>query len=124
MRNEYYGSAKITYLDREAVWRALRSLVSRLAKDHPEVLKVAVFGSVARGEAVPGSDVDLLLVLASSDLPFTERFNKYRPERFPLGVEVFAYTQSEMERMLRESNAFLGRALKEAVTLFERQPAG
>jgi len=120
MRSEYFGSVKVTYFDKEAVWQALRELAPRLAADHPEILRIAVFGSLARDEAAPGSDVDLLIVLRQSDLRFPDRFDRYRPERFPVGVEVFAYTQEEMERMLSEGNFFLKRALEEAVTLFER----
>ncbi|HEU4759938.1 MAG TPA: nucleotidyltransferase domain-containing protein, partial [Dehalococcoidia bacterium] len=81
------------------------------------------FGSLARDEAVPGSDVDLLLILDNTDLPMPDRFNRYRPDRFPVGVEVFAYTEDEARRMLEEENAFLKRALREAITLFERSEA-
>ena len=121
MRSEYCGSAKITYFDREAVWKALRELAPRLAADHPEIVKIAVFGSLVRNEAVPGSDVDVLLVLEASDIPFRDRASRYRPSRFPVGVDLFAYTQVEIERMLSESNFFLKRALQEAVTLYERE---
>jgi len=120
MRIEYYGSAKITYFDKEAVWKALRELAPRLAQEHPEVIKVAVFGSLARDEAVPGSDVDLLLILRESSLPLPDRFSKYRPERFRVCVEVFAYTLDEVKERLSEGDFFLKRALSEAVTLFER----
>ena len=68
MRSEYYGSVKVTYFDKEAVWKALRELAADLATDHPEVVKIAVFGSLARDEAVPGSDVDILLILNKTDL--------------------------------------------------------
>jgi len=120
MRSEYFGSVKVTYFDKEAVWQALRELAPRLAEDHPEILRIAVFGSLARDEAVPGSDVDLLIVLRDSDLAFPDRFNRYRPDRFPVGVEVFAYTEEEIEEMLSEGNPFLKRALEEAISLFER----
>jgi predicted nucleotidyltransferase len=120
MRSEYFGSAKITYLDKDAIQKALRSLAARLAGEHPEIVKISVFGSFARDEAAPGSDVDLLLVLKASDLPFPERAGHYRPRRFPIGLDIFAYSADEMRRMLAEGNSFLKRALAEAVTLFER----
>jgi uncharacterized protein len=40
--------------------RTLRDEIIRIAAAHG-ALHVSVFGSVARGEAVPGSDVDLLV---------------------------------------------------------------
>ena len=42
---------------------ALRRLVDRAARDG-EVLAVILFGSRARGDAGPGSDIDVCLVLA------------------------------------------------------------
>ena len=120
MRSEYYGSVKVTYFDKAVVWKALRELAANLASDHPEIVKIAVFGSLARDEAVPGSDVDLLLILDKTDLPLPDRFNAYRPARFPVGVEIFAYTEDEARQMLEEENAFLKRALREAITLYER----
>lgn len=121
MRSEYYGSAKVTYFDKEAVWQALRELAPRLAEEHPEVVKVAVFGSLARDEAVPGSDVDLLLVLTESDLPVPDRMIRYKPDGFPVGLEVFAYTEREMQERLSQGDPFLKHILTEAVTLFERR---
>ena len=120
MRSESYGSVKVTYFDKEAVWKALRDLARRLAAAHPEIIKVAVFGSLVRDEAAPGSDVDLLLVLAESDAPFPDRSVRYRPDRFPVSIDIFAYTEEEVRDMLAQDNFFLKRALSEGVTLFER----
>ena len=50
-----------------------------------------LFGSLARAEAVPGSDADILIVLASSDLPFPERSVYYQPEFCGIGADVLAY---------------------------------
>jgi predicted nucleotidyltransferase len=44
---------------------ALARIVARAAAD-PDILAVILFGSRARGEAGPGSDVDVCLVLAST----------------------------------------------------------
>ncbi len=125
MQSKYYGSAKITYFDKDAVWQALRQLAARLGSQHPEIARIIVFGSLVRGEAVPGSDVDLLLVLRESDRPFPERAGLYRPSGFPVGLDIFAYTHDEVRRMLADGNWFLKHALEEGVTLLDRdKPSG
>lgn len=121
MRSEYYGSVKVTYFEKEKVWEALKELAANLERSHPEIRSAIVFGSLVHDRAVPGSDVDVLLVLDHSDLPFLDRPAKYRPEGFPVPVDVFAYTREEVERMLGEGNFFLKRALREGQTLFERR---
>ncbi|MFO8240414.1 MAG: nucleotidyltransferase domain-containing protein [Dissulfuribacterales bacterium] len=85
--------------------------------NHPEIERVLLFGSLARGEAAPGSDADLLLVLSSAADPFLNRIPKYIPMGLPIGVDVFPYTQEEISRMLADGNLFLRRALDEGVAL-------
>jgi predicted nucleotidyltransferase len=120
MRSEYFGSAKVTYFDADRVWDELRRFAAQLGETHPEITRIAVFGSLPAGRAVPGSDVDLLVIVSASDLPFLDRGPVYRPDSFPVGVDVFAYTEEEARQMLAEGNSFLRRVLAEAVTLFER----
>ncbi len=83
----------------------------------PEIDRVILFGSLARGTAGPGSDADLLVVVSHTDLPFPDRFVRYAPAGVGLGVDVFAYTQSELEKMLADGNSFVARALSEGVEL-------
>lgn len=88
-----------------------------LARRHPEIKRVLLFGSLAKGNAVPGSDADLLIVLAGSDQPFLERLAVYRPLAGSLGVDVFPYTEAELERMLAENNWLVREALLEGIEL-------
>jgi len=124
MLKKCYGSVEVTWLDRPAVLEATNKAVRQLASQRPEVLRVILFGSMARDEAVPGSDVDLLVVLADSDRPFLERFSQYRPSGIPVGVDVFPYAEKELEKMLEEENPFIRQALAEGILLYERHKPG
>ncbi len=120
MQVRSYGSVKVIYLDRPAVLEATRKAVQELAENKPEIQRVVLFGSMARGDAVPGSDVDLLIVLSKSRRPFLNRISWYRPAGIPIGVDVFAYTERELKRMQREGNPFLKSATDEGIVLFDR----
>lgn len=50
----------------------IAAALARLRQD-PEVQEIRLFGSRARGEARPGSDLDLLLILKGSLTPERER---------------------------------------------------
>ncbi len=115
-------SVKIFYFPKKAVWSALRSLSADMAREFAEIERIVVFGSLARDEAVPGSDVDLLIVLKESPLPLLERIPRYMPTRFPVGVDVLPYTNHEMEGKLKEGDFFVKRALKEGIELFRKSP--
>jgi len=119
MRSEQYGSVKVSYFDKEAAWLAVEQVALEVGK-RPEVKRVAVFGSLVRGEAVPGSDVDVLVVVSETDIPFLDRPNAYRPEHMSISLDVFVYTEVEVAQMLADGNGFIKRALSEGRTLFER----
>lgn len=59
-------SVSVFWLNVDQVRACLRQAVERLAQSHPEIEEVWLFGSLARGDAVPGSDADLLVVLSGS----------------------------------------------------------
>jgi hypothetical protein len=42
------------------------------------------------------------------------------PSSFPVGVEVFPYTRSEIEAMLSQGNYFLKSAERDSILLFAR----
>jgi len=100
----------------------LRAAAERLGSTFPEVEEVWLFGSLARGDAVPGSDADVLVVLSRSEIPFLERPVRYRVEQCGIGVDLFAYTREELERMGREGRRFTAQAMREAVLLWRRSP--
>jgi hypothetical protein len=68
---------------------------------------------------VPGSDVDLLIVLGDSDRPFLDRIPTYLPGAFPCAVDVFPYTRDEIARMRRDGNGLIADTLA-GRTIFRR----
>ncbi len=94
--------------------------VRTLAARHPELEEVILFGSMVSGTPVPGSDVDLLLVLCASDRWFVDRIPLFLPTGFPVGMDVFPYTRAELEQMKNEGNTFVIRALRDGVKIFQR----
>ncbi len=112
-------SVEIFWLDKEAAKANVAEAVGRLVEAHPEIERVVLFGSLARGDAAPGSDADLLVVLSHSDLPFLERIPRYLPDDAGIGVDVFPYTRAELEAQLAASPGWRA-ALAEGIVLFDR----
>lgn len=100
--------------------RALGEYVRALVARRPEVEEVVLFGSLVSGTPVPGSDVDLLLVLTRSDRAFLDRIPEFLPAGFPVAVDVFPYTREEIEQMAAEGNRFVQGVLREGRNLFRR----
>ncbi|RDI95187.1 nucleotidyltransferase domain-containing protein [Meiothermus sp. QL-1] len=112
---------RIFPFDPKARLEELRGAAEALG-ERPEVLAVVLFGSLAQGQATAMSDADLLVLLESSPLDFSERLLLYRPQGVR-GVEVFPYTLEEAHRGLREGWGMVRPALLSGLPLFERKGA-
>nr|WP_303714588.1 nucleotidyltransferase domain-containing protein [Methanoculleus marisnigri] len=75
-----------------------------------------LFGSFAEGRAVPGSDLDIMIVLARDERPFPEWVSAYLAyfSDIGIGVDLFPYTVSEL------SNPLARRAAESGPLLFSR----
>ncbi len=116
------GSSKVTYLDRARAIKQLRLLARRLVETDPRVTEVRLFGSLARMEAVAGSDADLLVVLKSHSQPhwfdrIAEFGDAFSDTDMP--VELFPYTHEELRR-LEAGGSGLSRAARTGLRLAAR----
>ena len=111
------ASVKVFWLDRPQLIERLKSAAQTLIERYPEIELIVLFGSLARGDAVPGSDADLLIVVSHSAEPFLERTVRYRPAGVGVGVDVVAYTREELAVLLEAGNAFVRQALGEGIAL-------
>jgi predicted nucleotidyltransferase len=115
-----FGSVEITSVDRPALLAALRERVAALAQQRPEVERVLLFGSFARGDATPESDVDLLLIARQADANPLKRADRYR-EAFadlPFDVWIQVFTPDEVDRRTAGGDPFLRNVLAGALALW------
>ena len=111
-------SVKVFWLDRSRLMERLNRVVRTLGDRHPEIESIYLFGSLARGDAVPGSDADLLIVVSHGDEPFRDRPTRYHTTGVGVGVDVVVYTREELDALLEADNEFARRAMREGVRLF------
>ncbi len=98
-------------------------LVEVLAQ--PDVERIILFGSRARGEADRYSDLDLVIVRRTSARFFArleEVYHRLADAALGLGVDVdiLVYTPEEYQRMLAEGNPFVTMVHQEGRVLYER----
>ncbi|MBI4322075.1 MAG: nucleotidyltransferase domain-containing protein [Chloroflexi bacterium] len=112
------GSVKIISIDRAELMARLRQIASRVCADHREASSVRMFGSIARGDHVGTSDVDVLIVLRGAEscdeLEQTRLFYPYFD--LPIGVDLLVCTEDQVARRLQEDPA-LRRLWQESIVL-------
>jgi predicted nucleotidyltransferase len=97
------STAVIRSIDREKVQDAVHEYARQLRQRHPEVIRLIWFGSWVNGYPTPGSDVDICLILSTTDKPLRDRLPDYLPVRFPVGIDLQIYTQNELDHISQSS---------------------
>jgi len=113
------GSSVLRWPDRETVDRAVRDFGAEVAGADDRVVRVGYFGSYARGDWGVGSDVDLVVILDSSEEPFERRSLAYDLSRLPVPADLLVYTAAEWDRM-SEQGGMPKTASLEMIWVFER----
>ena len=110
--------AGIRFVDRQAVIQEARGLAARMRAEHPEIARVILFGSFARGGGGPRSDLDFLVVVRHTSLAPRERSYHYMPlSKRP--IDLFVYTETELDRFEKDPPPLLREALGNGTDLLE-----
>ena len=114
---------------REAVERRRREHTERLQAEidrilpllssRPDVLRVVVFGSVARGEVRETSDLDLVIV-QDTELRFMDRLDEFYQLLLPsVDMDILVYAPGEWAALCRD-RSFVRRVQSEGRVLYEK----
>jgi predicted nucleotidyltransferase len=91
-------------LDRQRLLRELAARAEKLTESCPQAAAVWLVGSLARNEAKPGSDADIIVLVHRTDLPFLERSAVFGRAFEGVGIacDVRVYTLTEWDELDRE----------------------
>ncbi len=107
------NSVKVIFPNKERVFQFIKEYVEKLKKN-VNVKKVILIGSYARGDFLPSSDIDIVIVVEKSDKRFCDRMKEFYDENAPCDLDVFVYTEKEFESKKDK------KPIKEGKILFER----
>ena len=116
----YQGrNVRVFRLDRDGVIARLRSRARALVERDSDVREVRLFGSLARGDAHPGSDADLFVVVRDGAAPFLERIPELARHFTGVGIgcDVVVYTESERAALAASRQSFARAVLDEGIAL-------
>jgi len=108
------SSSILKWPDAQTVDRVIRRWATEVAKQCTDILRIGYFGSYARGNWGVGSDLDVVIVVRSSEQPFERRALEWDLTEFPVPVDVLVYTEKEWRSLVRQG-CFGSTVVKEMV---------
>ncbi len=112
-----YNSSVLRWPDAEMVHEAAQRWAEVAVQDRQDVLKIGYFGSYARGNWGVGSDLDLIIILKSSEKPFTRRSVEWDVTQLPVPADVLVYTAEEWQSS--STGRFYQTVMQEAVWIYQ-----
>lgn len=111
------NSSIVRWPAREMVEAAMQQWIATHLAQNSTVLAIGYFGSYARGEAGVGSDLDVVMIVAESDLPFWQRAMNWDFRSIPVPVELLVYTLTEWQQLSDRQPRFWQTLTQETVWL-------
>ena len=100
------SSSVLKWPDADQVRRSLEAWARAVASEHPEIRHVGYMGSYARGDYGVGSDIDVVLILESCEVPFDRRAAAWDLTGLPVPADLRVYTSAEWQALTRDDSRF------------------
>lgn len=115
-------NVRVFRFDRPGTISRLRERAYALLDRRLDVVEIWLFGSLARGDAHPGSDADLFVVVRDGAGPFLGRLADLAREFEGVGVgcDVIVFTESEARALRTRGDAFSRAVFGEGARLAAR----
>jgi len=116
VQEESSHGVRVFWLEQERLIEELKKKAMEVGKRDANVQKILLFGSIAEGRGVPGSDADLLIILHADSRKFPDRIPEWQ-EKMYIGfpMDVFPYTEEETK------NPIVKEALIRGILLYSKQ---
>ncbi len=105
---------------RDEVHAAIEKWALEAARRREGVLRVGYIGSYARGDWGFGSDLDIVIIVNTSSLPFVERPKEWDVTDLPVAADLLVYTRTEWTS-LPSASRFATMLRHEAVWVYDNE---
>ena len=109
--------AEVRFLDYNQILADLRQAVREAKAEHPETVRVLLFGSLVQGNWTADSDADLIVVVRREFPDFLGSRAPYQVFTAAIPTDSLVYSEREFEQMSADPESLLARNLAAAIEL-------
>ena len=122
LRKRSSSSVEVMSIDRDRLLRELKSIAEQIGSNDPTVCEVRLYGSLLTENFSPHSDLDLLILVSTSEQGFLQRSDSYRDYflHLSLDTDIKVYTLQEVEEMKEQGNPLLSEIEEKGRLLYSR----
>jgi predicted nucleotidyltransferase len=114
------NSSVIKWPDQKTVHNAVSEWAGKVSQEHPKIIRIGYIGSYARGDWGVGSDLDMIIILDSSDQPFWRRALELPLPDLPVPADMLVYTMEEWQSLVEQGTRFYNTVQREARWVYAR----
>ena len=109
LQRKLLNGVEILSVNVNKVKKVLKQISSKIKKQHPEVVKIILFGSFAKNDFTPYSDIDIAIIVKETFKNFVLRQDDFIDyfKKLNFDVNVVVYTLDEIKKLKKENNMFV-----------------
>jgi predicted nucleotidyltransferase len=117
MPERFSSFVEVKFLDYDQILSGLRQAVRTAKAEHPDIVKMMLFGSLVQGNWTADSDADLIVVVRREFPDFLSSRAPYQIFTAAIPTDSLVYSEREFEQLSADPESFLARNLPIAVEL-------
>jgi len=115
------NSAILKWPDKQKVLNEARLWAGSTGHGDENIVKIFCFGSICTSKWGVGSDIDILIILKQTTVPFISRARIFDASSISVPADILVYTQSEIATLSKEKGRFLDEIRKNSILLYRQR---
>jgi predicted nucleotidyltransferase len=112
------NSAILKWPDKQKVLNEAKLWAESTGLGDRNIIKIFCFGSICTGRWGVGSDLDILIILKQTRVPFISRAMLFNASAISVPTDILVYTESEIATFADEKSRFMDEIQKNSILLY------
>lgn len=109
LEKKFLNGVEVVSVNADQLREKIKYISNKIKKDKPQVLRIILFGSFAKGNFTPYSDIDIAIIVKNCKKKFIERQDDFIEyfKQLCCDVNLVIYTQAEYKNLINSSSNFI-----------------